>query len=89
MNKSHILEYVRMWLPFGKNLQAKHLKKKHYCDTDVTLQGHLCLRCKKSLNLRFGKTKFSCYDYGAEFNFYRRRNILRGTRNLSFLIIIL
>ena len=32
-------------------------------------KGHLCLRCKKSLNLRFGRTKFSCYDYGAELSF--------------------
>ena len=38
-------------------------------------KGHLCFRCKKSLNLRFGRTKFSCYDYGAEFIIYRRRNI--------------
>ena len=38
-------------------------------------EGHLCLRCKKSLNLRFGRTKFSCYDHGAEFSFDMRRNI--------------
>ena len=35
----------------------------------------LWLRCKKSLNVRFGRTKCSCYDYCAEFNIYRRRNI--------------
>ena len=54
--------------------------KSCYCIADQRLcfricKGHLCLRCKKSLNLRFGRTKFSFYDYGAEFGIYRRRNI--------------
>ena len=43
--------------------------------TNPKFKGHLCLRCKKSLNLIFGRTKFSCYDYGAEFSIDRRRNI--------------
>ena len=38
-------------------------------------KGHLCLRCKKSLNLRFERTRFSYNDYGAEFSICRRRNI--------------
>ena len=39
MNKSHILEYGRNWLPFGKNLQAKNFEKiKHDGIIDVTLQ---------------------------------------------------
>ena len=41
----------------------------------VLVEGHLCLRCTKSLNLRFGRTKFSCYDYGAAFSIFMRRNI--------------
>ena len=32
-------------------------------------------RCKKSLNHRFGRTKFSSYDFEAEFSIYRKRNI--------------
>ena len=32
-------------------------------------------RCKKSLNRRFGRTKFSSYDFGIEFSIYRKRNI--------------
>ena len=42
---------------------------------NAAIEEDLWLRCKKSLNVRFGRTKFSCYDYWAEFNIYRRRNI--------------
>ena len=43
-------------------------------------------RCKKSLNHRFGRTKFSSYDFGAEFSIYRKRNIYTFVYNTVWLI---
>ena len=52
-------------------LRRKDRRKQVLDDT----KGSLRIRCKKSLNHRFGKTKFSSYDFGAEFSMYSKTSI--------------
>ena len=40
----------------------------------MVLKRSLWIRCKKFLNHRFGRAKFSSYDFGAEFCIYMKRN---------------